>query len=238
MIPPGFFDGVRCAVFDLDDTLYAFDGPGGANAPAMRALAAHAAPRLGISEDAFLGEVRASLDAQLARVGRDSPCYHSRAARFGRMLEARGLPLGLALEWTEFYWRELFARVAPAPGAAALLRALRGRGVRVGVGTDMTALEQFRKLDALGLLDLVDFVATSEEAGVEKPEPGFFALVADKAGCAPADVFFAGDNLRKDALGAAAAGMRGLWLQPDAGKRAERPDVPAAASLEEIRAAL
>ena len=238
MIPPGFLDGVRAAVFDLDDTLYAFDGGAAPNAAALRALAAVAAPALGISEDAFLAEVAASLRAQKERVGPDSPGYHSRAARYARILEARGLPLRLSLEWTDLYWKELFARIRPAPGAADVLRACRARGLRVGVGTDMSAIEQFRKLETLGLLDLVDFVATSEEAGVEKPHPAFFDLVAEKARCAPGEILFAGDNLRKDALGAAAAGMRGLWLQADSAARAERPDVPSAASLPEILASL
>lgn len=237
MIPDGFLRGVRAAVFDLDDTLYAFDGPGGANPPALRALAAYAAPKLGLGEDEFLAEVAASLREQKARTGHNAG-YHSRCIRYSRILEARGLPLRLALDLAERYWTELFARIEPAPGAADLLRACRARGLRVGIGTDMTAIEQFRKMEALGLLDLVDFVVASEEAGVEKPEPAFFALVAEKAGCAPGDIFFAGDGLRKDALGAAAAGMRAVWLQPDAAKRAERPDVASAASLHEILAAL
>ena len=237
MIPAGYFDGLRAAVFDLDDTLYAFDAPGGANAPTLRALAAFAAPRLGISEDGFLAETAASLRAQLERTGHNVG-YHSRCVRFLRLVESRGLPPSLALEFTDRYWEEIFSRIAPAPGAADLLKALRARGIRVGVGTDMTAVEQFRKLRTLGLLDLFDFVVASEEAGWEKPDPRFFSLVADKAGCAPGEILFVGDSLRKDAAGAAAAGMRGLWLQPDADKRAERPDVPSAASLREIAAGM
>lgn len=235
MIPDGFLRGVRAAVFDLDETLYAFKA---AHEPALRAMAADAAPVLGLSEDAFVEEVAATLRAQIERVGRASPCFHSRCIRFARMLEARGLPLRHALEFADRYWGELLARVVPAPGAADLLRACRARGLRVGLGTDMTAFEQFRKMKALGLLDLVDFIATSEEAGAEKPEPAFFALVAEKAGCAPGDILFAGDSLRKDVLGASSAGMRAVWVQPDAAQRAAHPDLPAVASLPELAAAL
>lgn len=235
MIPDGFLRGIRAAVFDLDDTLYAFKA---AHGPALRAMAPDAAPVLGLSEDAFVEEVAAALRAQIERVGRASPCFHSRCIRFANLLEARGLPLRHALDFADRYWTELLARIEPAPGAADLLRACRARGLRVGLGTDMTAAEQFRKLKALGLIDLVDFVATSEEAGAEKPAPALFALVAEKAGCAPGDILFVGDNLAKDALGASSAGMRGVWLQPDAAERAAHPDVPSAASLDEIRAAL
>ena len=139
---------------------------------------------------------------------------------------------------TERYWRELFARIRPAPGAADVLRACRARGLRVGIGTDMSAIEQFRKLETLGLLDLVDFVATSEEAGVEKPHPAFFDLVVEKAGCAPGEILFVGDNLRKDVLGSAAAGLRGVWLQPDASARDARPETPSVATLSDLAALL
>ena len=237
MIPDGFLRGVRAAVFDLDDTLYAFDGPGGANAPAHRALAAYAAPKIGIGEDEFLAEAAAALRAQKARTGHNAG-FHSRCIRYAMILEARGLPLRLATDFAERYWKELLARIEPAPGAADLLRACRARGLRVGIGTDMTAAEQFRKMEAIGLLDLVDFVATSEEAGVEKPEPAFFELVAEKAGCAPGDILFAGDNLRKDVLGASSAGMRAVWVQPNAAQRAAHPELPAVASLAELAAAL
>lgn len=232
------FSGIKTVVFDLDDTLYAFDGGAAPNAAALRALADFAAPKVGVAPDAFLAEVAASLRAQKERVGPDSPGYHSRAARFARLLEARGLPLRLSLEWTERYWRELFARIEPAPGAADLLRTLRARGLRVGVGTDMSAIEQFRKLETLGLLDLVDFVATSEEAGVEKPHPAFFDLVVEKAGCAPGEILFVGDNLRKDVLGSTAAGLRGVWLQPDAAAREAHPEIASVASLPDLLALL
>ena len=238
MIPQSYLKGIRTVVFDLDDTLYAFERPGGPNDAALRALAEYAAPKIGVAPDAFIDEVAASLRAQKERTGPDNPGYHSRCVRYARLLEARGLPLRLALDFVEVYWRELFARIRPAPGAADILRACRARGLRVGLGTDMTAIEQFRKLKALGLLDLVDFVASSEEAGIEKPNPGLFDLVVAKARCAPSEILFVGDNLRKDVLGATAAGMRAVWLQPDPAARAGRPEVAAVGSLADLSAAL
>ncbi|MCD7887241.1 MAG: HAD-IA family hydrolase, partial [Clostridiales bacterium] len=79
--------------------------------------------------------------------------------------------------------------------------------------------------ERLGLLDALDFVVTSEEAGVEKPDPGLFLLCAEKAGCLPEECLFIGDNLKKDVLGAQNAGMEALWLQPDPQKAGEYPSV-------------
>jgi putative hydrolase of the HAD superfamily len=236
--PSTLFSGIRTAVFDLDDTLYAFEKPGGPNDAALHALAEYAAPKIGATPDAFIEEVAASLRAQKEQTGADNPGYHSRCVRYARLLEARGLPLRLSLDFVETYWRELFARIRPAPGAADLLRACRAHGLRVGLGTDMTAIEQFRKMEVLGLLDLVDFVVSSEEAGVEKPNPAFFGLVVRKAQCAPGEILFAGDNLRKDVRGSTAAGMRAVWVQPDAAARAEHPEVASVASLPELAALL
>ena len=224
---------IRSAIFDIDETLYSL-AP--AHASAMAATEAHAASLLGVPAETFRAAYRRAFDWQIGNHG-DNAGFHSRAIRCQRALEELGLPLRFAMPLSEFYWAALLERIAaagPADGAAELLDALRARGVRVGVGSDMTADWQFRKLERLGLLDRIDFAVTSEEAGVEKPAPGFFALCLEKAGCAPDECAFVGDNLRKDALGALAAGMRGVWLQPDAAKRAERPDVPSVASLREL----
>ena len=78
----------------------------------------------------------------------------------------------------------------------------------------MTADRQFEKLRRLGLLPLVDLLVTSEELGVEKPDPRLFALCAEKAGVPLGDCAFVGDSLEKDALAALRAGMAGLWYCP------------------------
>ena len=54
------------------------------------------------------------------------------------------------------------------------------------------------------------------------------AMRLAKAGCAPGECAFVGDNLEADVLGAIAAGMRGVWL-----RRPDQPDrdIPGGASL-------
>lgn len=71
------------------------------------------------------------------------------------------------------------------------------------------------KLETLGLLPFFSFVVSSEEAGVEKPHPGLFALCAEKAGVSPEECLFVGDSLKGDVLGAENAGMRALWYAPE-----------------------
>ena len=60
----------------------------------------------------------------------------------------------------------------------------------------------------------MSFIVTSEEAGVEKPSSLFFRLCVEKAGCAPEECIFTGDNMRKDVEGACSAGLHSMWYHP------------------------
>lgn len=118
-----------------------------------------------------------------------------------------------------------------------LLRALKARGLRVGVGTNMTADMQIEKLRILGMTPWVDLLVTSEEVGAEKPDPRLFALCAEKAGAEPGRCVFVGDSLAKDAAGAQAAGLLGVWYcrkQP----RQTPPGILTLRSLRELPALL
>ena len=118
-------------------------------------------------------------------------------------------------------------------GAADCLRALREAGYQVGIGTNMTAEWQIAKLIRLDLIGLVDFMVTSEEAGAEKPDRRVFDLCAEKAGCLNAECAFVGDSLKGDALGAQAAGMRGILFDP-LDRADDLPDIPRVARLSEL----
>ena len=98
---------------------------------------------------------------------------------------------------------------------------LRQAGLRLGVGTDMTADWQYAKLERLNLLPLLDFVVTSEEVTQEKPGARFFQLCREKAGCPASACVFVGDNRSKDVEGAKRVGMRPVWYRPHSG-----PDAP------------
>lgn len=68
------------------------------------------------------------------------------------------------------------------------------------------------ELRALGFAP--DVVAMSDEMGVAKPDPAFFARALDLMGEAPADqVAYVGDRLDNDVLPSARAGMRAVWLR-------------------------
>lgn len=108
------------------------------------------------------------------------------------------------------------ARIGPLraddlyPDALAGLDALAASGLRVAVAGNQPA-RRTAELRTAGVDAAV--LVTSEELGVEKPAPGFFAAVLDLLGAAPGDVCYVGDRADNDIAPARAAGLRTAWLR-------------------------
>ena len=225
---------IRSVFFDLDDTLYDYTT---AHETAMATLSAFAEGALGLSPQRFVELHSEAFRLQRERSG---PCAatHSRLLRFQLMLEEAGKPIAYAPEMTNLYWSTLLERIRPLPGAIEVLGSLRLKGLTVGIGTNMTSDWQYAKLKRLGLMAYVDYIVTSEEAGVEKPEPGLFQLCVQKAGCAPRECAFVGDSLKIDALGARDAGLNAFWLCPQPDSEAVPDGVTRIRALGELPALL
>jgi putative hydrolase of the HAD superfamily len=119
---------------------------------------------------------------------------------------------------------EPFGDVEPA------LRALRVAGARLVIASNWDcSLPDW--LEPAGLLELVDGVVTSADAGEPKPAPAVFRQALALAGAEPGDAVHVGDSLENDVEGARAAGIRPLLLarhgQPP-------PGVEAIRSLEQL----
>ncbi|MFC9892080.1 HAD family hydrolase [Nocardia sp. NPDC127579] len=99
---------------------------------------------------------------------------------------------------------DLYPDVRPA------LSALREIGVWVGIVGNQTA----RSGRILRSLELpTDFVATSDDWGVEKPSIEFFEKVVEVAPCDAHEVVYVGDRIENDIAPAKAVGMRTAYIQ-------------------------
>ena len=198
---------IKTVIFDIDNTLYSFTEADGA---ALEALALYTGDHFGWTAEEFYRRHQAARKALIDRMGYSGSC-RSRILRFQTLLEDAGLPYAShALAMYDLYWKTLLDRIKPYEGAEEVMRALKEKGFRIGIGTDMTAYMQFRKLERLGLLPYVDFMVSSEEAGEEKPSRTFFEKCAEKCRCLPKECLFIGDSPEKDYRGAAAFGMHAL----------------------------
>lgn len=113
----------------------------------------------------------------------------------------------------QFYasWRRSFAKLKPFPLVRPALQELRRRGVTVAALSDFP-IE--RKLDALGIGDLIQFSACTEDSGYLKPHAAPFLFVCKELGVEPSQVLYVGDSYRKDMVGASRVGMRTCLIAP------------------------
>lgn len=110
------------------------------------------------------------------------------------------------------------------PDVIPCLTKLRAAGYRTGV--DGNHFADFA--NALRQMNVpLDFVGSSEEWGVEKPSPEFFAHIVRISGALPAEIAYVGDRLDNDVLPAREAGMVSVFLPrgPWGLIHARRPEV-------------
>lgn len=137
--------------------------------------------------------------------------------------------------WVEVFWGAFEAAWRPHDDARAAVDTLRAAGLRVGAVTNAARDLQVRKLAACGLAD-VPVLVTVETFGFGKPDPRVFQEGARLLGVEPDRAAYVGDELDVDALGAAAAGLVGVWLdRPGTRRGGPHLEDPAAAGAAGVR---
>lgn len=139
---------------------------------------------------------------------------HSRFLYFQKLLEEINGKTCIedTVEFEEIYWRSFEEKVILRKELVDFLVVCKEKGIKVCLITDLTASVQFRKMMATGVEKLVDFVVTSEESGVEKPDQAIFMLALSKLDLFPEDVVMIGDDKIKDIDGAHKLGIKGYLV--------------------------
>lgn len=198
---------MRAVLFDLDGTLMDHDGARDAaiaellaGDPALAAewlrLETLHYDEYATGRCSFQEQRRRRVRGIHAAMGAPAPADDACDAWFATYLER------YRARWTAF------GDVLPALAALAAAHP----DAALGVITNGEGEIQRMKLAAIGLAERFPVVVASSEAGCAKPDPAIFALACERLGVAPADAACVGDRLDLDAHGAAAAGLRGVWL--------------------------
>jgi putative hydrolase of the HAD superfamily len=97
----------------------------------------------------------------------------------------------------------------PAPGAQALLRGVRRRGLHTGMVSNFDHRLP-AVLAALDLAPLLDVVVVPADVGAAKPDARIFHAALTRLGVEPAAALYVGDDAEDDIAGATAAGLRAV----------------------------
>ncbi len=142
---------------------------------------------------------------------------------FNLVLTHAGIPLSTATdtalaELAEYHRLHNLWESVPEEVPRALA-ALKQMGLPLAVASNANGTVR-AKLARLGLVDWFDLVIDSQELGVEKPAPAFFAFALERLGVRAGATLHVGDFFHIDVVGARAAGLH-AWLLDSAGLYAD-----------------
>ncbi len=211
---------VRAIVFDLFDTLVdlymeklpRIEYRGYLIPASARALHAALPHRSGIDFDTFasaLAEVDKEFHKSHYQEGLELPSD----TRFAALCDRLGVSdVKLPAIMAHVHMGLLREQVAMPLHHLGLLGSLSNR-VQLGLCSNFShTVTALTILEDYGLHAHLDAIVISEEVGIRKPRTEIFEAVLDELAVAPEEVLHVGDSLDADVDGAAALGIRSVWI--------------------------
>ncbi|MDP4268084.1 MAG: HAD family hydrolase [Bacteroidota bacterium] len=203
-------------LIDLDNTLYDYDT---AHLAAINVVSHYLSLELGISSSKIeqtYYNARKEINIELSKTA----ASHNRMLYFQRMLEQLGkIDVSLCLKIYELYWNTFLNNMPLMNGVNNFFEMV--KDLKICIVTNLTAHIQFRKIEKLKINQYINYIVTSEEAGVEKPHPAPFVLALKKLNCTPDEVVMIGENFNDDIVGATNLGIKSFWLNKTSNKKPE-----------------
>ena len=135
-------------------------------------------------------------------------------ARHGLLFQMLGITFDVEIPILQQLYFDGTAPTEPMPYAAEALAAIRGMGLRTGIisNTSFPAHAHAQRLRQHFPEHEFEFVLSSSDCVLCKPNPAMFRLALRKAGLPPEKVWYVGDNPVADGLGASSAGILPIWV--------------------------
>ena len=142
---------------------------------------------------------------------RSETCREIEHEKFLRLLcDAYGLKLDISIAEADLlYWDSATHGSFASPGAAEFLDYLCENGIRTGVISNMcyATMALRKRLNRYLPNNRFEFVLTSSDYVLRKPEKLLFDVAIRRAGLDPSEIWYVGDNPIADVIGASGAGM-------------------------------
>lgn len=151
-------------------------------------------------------EVRDSMRKENVKEG----ISHSRALVMQQLLRSLGIYYNIELvnELYDIYWGYVTENIQLYPTVRDTLFELKKRGIKVVIISDGMILSRIKKIEALGISNLIYNLVTSEESGFDKPDKRIFELGVKSANTKKDELLAIGNNYVGDILGAKSLGIK------------------------------
>ncbi|WP_309720688.1 HAD family hydrolase [Armatimonas sp.] len=194
-------------LLDIDNTVYAY-------APCHEAGLKAAFGASDFSDEAEFRAAYIEAREQAKHAIADTGAAHCRLLYFKRLLEnrLRRTEITETLALYKAYWDGYHAAMQLDPGLRECLLHWQHSDIPTAWITDFTTEQQLRKLQTLNIESLVTYLFTAEEVGAVKPNPRGVDEALARFGIVPGpDVWFIGDDTKRDRGVAEARGLTFLW---------------------------
>lgn len=196
---------MKFVFFDIDGTL--FDDESAQRAGAREFHRAHRA-ELDHTDDGFWDAWRAVAEEYFDRYLAGEFSFRGQRRERLRKLFDREVPDAEADALYEEYYAYYRGNWRLFPEAEACFESFPRRGI-ISNGDSQSQRE---KIAVVGLAGRFEPVLISGDIDVPKPDARIFLEACERAGRAPGECLYVGDRPETDALGAARAGMTGVWV--------------------------
>ncbi|OGP88266.1 MAG: hypothetical protein A2156_14435 [Deltaproteobacteria bacterium RBG_16_48_10] len=201
-------------LFDLDDTLVAFDAV--TDQSWKQVCVEYSATKPGLDPEALFGAIRKVSDwywsdPERHRTGRNN-LLPARRSIVREAFVAMDLPEADADAMAERYSKVRLENMYILPGVQPTLDLLRSREYRLGLLTNGDGETQRFKIERFDLAKYFEIILIEGEIGFGKPDLRMYRLALSAFGLKPEDTCMVGDNLIWDVKAPQDLGIRAIWI--------------------------
>ncbi len=207
------FLNVKGVLIDIDDTLYSYELP---HKTAVQECFKNFVDEfsISISLDKFF-EAYTRARAEITESLKAQGSCRSRLFAFDMLFRKHNIDNSYhhASRYESIYWESFYTKMKVNENALHFLKECKSHDIVVCAVTDMQAHIQIKKLQVLNLINYINLLVSSEEAGIEKPNEKIFSLALKKMRLDKDEVVMIGDSLDKDIKGAENLGIKAIHFK-------------------------
>ena len=179
---------IKGIIFDFDNTLYDYTN---VDHIAMNILLDKIKYQHNISFDEIVSNIKKSNNNALK---------HNKLLYIKKFLEVNKIHIKYLSEFMKIYNDIFMSNIKLYDGVLELFKYLVSKKIKIGIISNNTFHQQFEKLRYFGLLEYIDEIITSDEAGEEKPNDVIYNIITTRMNLLKHEIIFIGDDLINDVM--------------------------------------